>query len=183
MKNTRQQITRLVQSPLSACSLMLGSALAQAQPGTGSITFSPLSAQSVPTLGSAMLIMLSLLLAFIAFVALRKHRNGTIAPVVAGALVLAAVASGGSGITLLHKAHAGMGVVISNPAGETRTIFGGQYNSYYNDSGTTLRIGPVSLPEGDCPSYALEGPGACALGGELADQETCSVDCRDDEEA
>ncbi len=178
MKNIRQQLSRLSQSPLSACSLVFGCTMAHAQPGTGSITFSPLSAQSVPTLGSAMLILLSLLLAFIAFVALRNHRNGTIAPVVAGALVLAAVASGGGGISLLHEAYAGgTGVVISNPAGETRTIFGGQYNSYFNDSGTTLRIGPVSLPEGDCPTDALEGPGACGLGAELADQESCAVDC------
>ena len=93
MKNIRQQL-----SILTGSTLLFGASTASAGGGTGTITFSPaaVSATAVPMLGSTLLILLSLLLVFIAFVAFRKRQNGT-ASVIAGALVLAALASAGGG--------------------------------------------------------------------------------------
>ncbi len=178
MKKIRLQLSVFTQSIVSGSALLLGAGVAQAGPG-GSITFSPLSAEAVPVLGSSMLLLLALLLAFIAFVSFRKRQNGVV-PVIAGALALASLASAGGGVNLLHKAYAGNvgGMVISSPAGETKVINGGTFNSYFNDSGVPLKIGPVTLPPGDCPSEALGFSGACVDGSNLADGEQCEVDCR-----
>lgn len=178
MRNNRQYISTLTKSIISGSALLLGAATAQAGPG-GSVTFSPLSAESIPVLGSTMLLLLALLLAFIAFVSFRKRENGVV-PVITGALALASLVSAGGGVNLLHKAYAGdvMGLVISSPAGETKVINGGAYNSYFNDSGVALKIGPVILPPGDCPSGALGLMGACVDGSNLADGDQCEIDCR-----
>lgn len=177
MKNIQQQQKSIrALAILAGSTLMLGAAAVQAQSGT--ITFAPFSAAKVPLLGSTMLILLAMLLAFIALVSLRKQQKG-IAPVIAGALVLASLASAGGGVSLLHKAHAGtIGTVIVNPAGETFTLVDNGYNSYTNNSGVSLKVGPVTLPPpGDCPTDALDAPGACAIGMELVDGAQCEVDC------
>ena len=102
MKNIRQPL-----SILTGSALLFGASTVSAGGSAGSITFSPaaVSATAVPMLGSTLLILLSLLLVFIAFVAFRKRQNGT-ASVIAGALVLAALASAGGGASLFHKAYA-----------------------------------------------------------------------------
>ena len=91
-------------------------------------------------LGSTLLILLSLLLVFIAFVAFRKRQNGT-ASVIAGALVLAALASAGGGASLFHKAYAQDRLTISDPTGEEKRISGDTQNIYTNASGVPMTIG------------------------------------------
>lgn len=179
MQESGRQGFGFIKSIFTGGVFLLGAAAAQAGPGTGSITFSPAAAtaaESIPVLGSTMLILLAVLLAFIAFISLRKQKGG-IAPVVAGALVLASLASAGGGVRLLNSAHAGAGTVITNPEGQTLPIFGASFNSYYNDSGVDLRVGPLSLPEGGCPLDVLELPGACNIGDVLGDGASCSIDC------
>lgn len=177
MKNITRHIFILTRSLVAGSALAFGSVGSQAGTTTvGSITFSPLAAESIPALGSTMLVMLSLLLAFIAFVSFRRRQNGTL-PLLAGALALASLVSANGGVSLLQKAYAaGMSVIIVNPAGETKTIAGGIPNFYLNNSGTPLRVGPVTLPSG-CPSEALEQPDACSVGSVLAVDDQCGINC------
>ncbi|MFT6289279.1 MAG: hypothetical protein ACJA09_004047, partial [Alcanivorax sp.] len=87
VRKIQQRLLILIQSILTGSVLLLGAAIAQAGvPGSGSITFGPLptAAVAVPILGSTMLILLALLLAFTAFISFRKRQNGVI-PVIAGA--------------------------------------------------------------------------------------------------
>jgi hypothetical protein len=182
VRKIQQRLLILIQSILTGSVLLLGAAIAQAgPPGSGSITFGPLSAAAVavPILGSTMLILLALLLAFTAFISFRKRQNGVI-PVIAGALALASLASAGGGVSLMHNAHAGGFVGISDAAGETQVINGNALNIYLNESGVPLSIGPVTLPPlGSCPPNALELLDACVDGSQLADGARCDVDCRD----
>jgi hypothetical protein len=183
VRKIQQRLLILIQSILTGSVLLLGAAIAQAGvPGSGSITFGPLptAAVAVPILGSTMLILLALLLAFTAFISFRKRQNGVI-PVIAGALALASLASAGGGVSLMHNAYAGafVGIEISDPAGETQVINGNDLNIYMNESGVGLSIGPVTLPPlGSCPPNALELLDACVDGSQLADGAECNVDCR-----
>jgi hypothetical protein len=177
MKNITRHIFVITRSLVAGSTLALFAVGAQAgTPANGSITFSPLAAESIPALGSTMLVMLSMLLAFIAFVSFRRRQNGTL-PLLAGALALASLVSAGGGVSLLQKAYAaGMSVIIVNPAGETKAIVSGINNTYLNNSGTPLRVGPVSLPSG-CPSEVLGAPGACGVGSVLAVDDQCGINC------
>ena len=179
MKNIRQPL-----SILTGSALLFGASTASAGGSAGSITFSPaaVSATAVPMLGSTLLILLSLLLVFIAFVAFRKRQNGT-ASVIAGALVLAALASAGGGASLFHKAYAQGRSTISDPTGEEKRIAGDTQNIYTNASGVPMTIGsPVFTREQDCNSVWFNLPDACDVGAELADTDHCEIDCRRDVE-
>ena len=174
MKNIRQQL-----SILTGSTLLFGASTASAGAGTGTITFSPaaVSATAVPMLGSTLLILLSLLLVFIAFVAFRKRQNGT-ASVIAGALVLAALASAGGGASLFHKAYAQDRLTISDPTGEEKRISGDTQNIYTNASGVPMTIGSPVFAGAACNSVWFNLPDACDVGAELADTDHCEIDCR-----
>ena len=128
-------------------------------------------------LGSTLLILLSLLLVFIAFVAFRKRQNGT-ASVIAGALVLAALASAGGGASLFHKAYAQDRLTISDPTGEEKRISGDTQNIYTNASGVPMTIGSPVFTGAACNSVWFNLPDACDVGAELADTDHCEIDCR-----
>ena len=174
MKNIRQQL-----SILTGSTLLFGASTASAGGGTGTITFSPaaVSATAVPMLGSTLLLLLSLLLVFIAFVAFRKRQNGT-ASVIAGALVLAALASAGGGASLFHKAYAQDRLTISDPTGEEKRISGDTQNIYTNASGVPMTIGSPVFTGAACNSVWFNLPDACDVGAELADTDHCEIDCR-----
>ena len=168
MKNIRQQL-----SILTASALSFGASIAQAGGSNGSITFSPsaVSATAVPMLGGTLLILLSLLLVFIAFVAVRKRQNG-VASVIAGALALASLASAGGGASLFHKAYAGIpGGVITDGAGDTFLIDWTTDNTYQNASGVPMTVGPVEL--NSCNAVL----NSCDDGAELADGTSCQINC------
>ena len=174
MKNIRQPL-----SILTGSALLFGASTASAGGSAGSITFSPaaVSATAVPMLGSTLLILLSLLLVFIAFVAFRKRQNGT-ASVIAGALVLAALASAGGGASLSHKAYAQGRSTISDPTGEEKNISGVTLNIYTNASGVPMTIGSPVFTGAACNSVWFNLPDACDVGAELADTDHCEIDCR-----
>lgn len=173
MRNIRQQLCILTGSVL-----LFGTSIAQAGQSIGTITFSPaaVSATAVPMLGSTLLILLSLLLVFIAFVAFRKRQNG-VASVIAGALVLAAVASAGGGATLFHKAYAASADRITDPAGEELQVAKEQLNIYTNESGVPMTIGAPFFTSTGCNTGWDELDGACVVGSALADGAHCQIDC------
>jgi len=170
------------QLPILTCSaLLFGASTAQAgNSNTGIMTFSPsaVSATAVPMLGSTLLILLSLLLVFIAFVAFRKRQNGA-ASVIAGALVLAALATAGGGATLFHKAYAQAqaNLFISNPAGQELNIKPSVLNIYTNASGVPMTIEAPFFTSTECKTTWAEESGACVVGAELADGAECQIDC------
>lgn len=145
----------------------------------GSITFSP-DAESIPALGGTMLVLLSLLLAFIAFLSLRRKRaGGGTASLLVVALVAGSLVSAVGGITLVRESHADIPATpIVDPNGETLPIQPDTSNPFVNNSGVPMNVTRISLPSSGCPAETATGfPGACALGATLAPGETCEVDC------
>jgi hypothetical protein len=147
---------------------------------SGSITFAPLSATSVPTLGGAMLILLAL---FLTFIALRTMRTGSgrgnLSSLLVAALAAATLVSAVGGVSLLRSANAVIGGnIITQPAGQSFPVLPGS-NSYTNQSGVLQQVTALTLPTGsDCNRTPSEAD--CTLGGQLPDSETCNVNVDDD---
>lgn len=156
-------------------------AVAQEVAAQGSITFtpfSPLAAVPVPALGGTGLLLLALLLAFIAWRYRRSVPGGSLWSVV---LLAGAVLSAGSGVGLIGSASAISGIPITDPNNpSTYELADGSVNVFINSSGIGQRVSDLTLP-GSCPSASVPVEGvdvACNLNAELADGNSCSVDCR-----
>lgn len=153
----------------------------------GTITFEPLNASSIPTLGGTMMILLAALLAFIAFRSQRAGSGrGSAGMLLVGALAAGSLVSGLGGFNLLRDAVAGGGNTISNPSGETLQIFQ-TLNRYNNDSGVTQRVVDIDFNEegeeicnGAEPTAeaAVNGDPECEENTQLAQGEACEIDCR-----
>jgi hypothetical protein len=152
----------------------------------GSITFAPLSTTSVPTLGGAMLVLLAM---FLGFIALRTMRAGS-GPGRLSSLLIAAFAAGTlvsavGGVSLLRSANAVIGGnIITLPGGQTFPVIDGQLNTYENSSGVLQQVTELKLPQGcghTTPSAestaTTASPTECVLGGQLANTQTCGLDC------
>jgi len=175
MINIRQAMAMITGS-----ALWYGASAAQAGASTGTITFSPVAAAvatPVPMLGSTLLILLSLLLVFIAFVVFRRRQNG-VASVIVGALALAALASAGGGVSVFHSAYAQATIDLTNAAGETRLINSNTLNYYVNGSGVPLVPESPVFTANDCNNNWAELNNACVVGSALADGAQCEIDCR-----
>ena len=176
MINIRQAMAMITGS-----ALLYGASAAQAGGSTGTITFSPVAAAvatPVPILGSTLLVLLSLLLVFIAFVVFRRRQNG-VASVIVGALALAALASAGGGVSVFHSAYAQQTRTLTNSAGETIDIYPAILNYYVNGSGVPLvPESPVFNFADDCENNWAQLPNACVVGSALADGAQCEIDCR-----
>jgi len=160
--------------------LLSGPALAGAGTG-GSITFQP-DAAPIPVLGGAMLLLMGLMLAFIAFVTLRRHRGG--ATWFLGALATGALLSGMGGVKLISDASAGIpgAFLITNPGGQSFPLVDDQFHIFHNDSGTTQRVLNISLPSPLCggggdPAFP-DPPESCTEGQRLGSGDSCEVDLR-----
>lgn len=143
---------------------------------TGSISFVPAAADgasAVPTLGGAMLILLAMLLAFIAFNSLRQQRAKVM---LAMALAGGSLVSAMGGVTLIERANAGGSnlVTISNAQGQNFPIQPLVLNSYSNNAGIPMRVQNVTLPPG-CPNGPT--PNICTVGLELAQGDECRISC------
>ena len=174
MINIRQAMAMITGS-----ALLYGASAAQAGGSTGTITFSPVAAAvatPVPILGSTLLMLLSLLLVFIAFVVFRRRQNG-VASVIVGALGLAALASAGGGVSVFHKAYAAT-YDITDSAGQEMSIMAADLNIYTNDSGVPLIPESPVFTANDCNSNWAELNNACVVGSALADGAQCEIDCR-----
>lgn len=174
MINIRQAL-----SMITGSTLLYGASLAQAGLSTGTITFSPVAAAvatPVPMLGSTLLILLSLLLVFIAFVVSRRRQNG-VASVIVGALSLAALASAGGGVSVFHSAYAVGTYRLTDSAGETAEISANDLNYFVNESGVPLVPESPVFTANDCNSNWAQLPNACVVGSALADDAQCEIDC------
>lgn len=142
-------------------------------PTSGSITFSPVGAAiSVPALGTAVLILLAILLAFIAVLTLKKNGSGTL-PSVALLLALGSLASAG-GIQWMERASAAGGAFsIVNQGGQTFSVSSG-FTSFANNAGVPMRATALMLPN-SCPSPT--GAPLCTVGLQLQQGESCEIQC------
>ena len=176
MINIRQAMAMITGS-----ALLYGASAAQAGGSTGTITFSPVAAAvatPVPILGSTLLVLLSLLLVFIAFVVFRRRQNG-VASVIVGALALAALASAGGGVSVFHSAYAQTGTTtLTNSAGQTKSIDSNVLNIYVNGSGVPLVPESPVFTGNDCKNNWAELNNACVVGSALADGAQCEINCR-----
>jgi len=143
----------------------------------GSITFSPTSAAAIPTLGSALLVLLAGLLALIALKSYRHTRGMT--PTIAGMLTIAALASTGGGINLLREVQAGIPATpVTESGGQTLTLDAAP-NIFRNDAGTTLGVSNIEIL-GECSVASNEfAEPDCTEGLVLEDGDLCAitVDC------
>ena len=142
----------------------------------GSITFSPLGATSVPTLGTAALTLMALLIGFIAWVSMRKNGPGMVSSIT---LALAfVVGSGAGGLQWLQSAEAVLPAselehLINNPKGQTLGVLPGSTNKYINK--TNIPMQPTAINHGSC-SF-VSSPDSCALNSQLAPNEFCVLLC------
>jgi hypothetical protein len=159
----------------------------------GTITFEPLNASSIPTLGGTMMILLAALLAFIAFRSVRASGGrGSAGVLLVGALAAGSLASGVGGFNLLRDAIASGATGIITPTGPfTFDIQPFQFNQYTNESGGTLRIVEIVPPKGEGTCPALEAPVSiselnaaampvgveCEVDNQLANTMLCFIDC------
>lgn len=95
-----------VASLVGGVSLLPAQALAGG--GVGTITFTEMpgsGAQAIPTLGGAMLVILSILLAFVALRVLHRRSGGHASPMLVAGLLGGALVAGGGGGKLISDAH------------------------------------------------------------------------------
>jgi hypothetical protein len=154
----------------------------------GTITFEPIGASSIPTLGGTMLILLAVLLGFVAIRQMRSGGGrGSAGMLLVGALVAGTLASGLGGFGLLRHAVAGGGSnTITDPGGATFPINEG-LNVYTNNSGVTQRVADIDFTQlgeeicnGAVPvaELAPNGSPECQEDAQLAQGATCEIDCQ-----
>lgn len=186
-------------SILAVAGLVLMPGMAQAGVGGGTITFEPLGATAIPTLGGVMLVILSLLLALVGVLILRRNRRaggGTAVSLAAGALVAGSLASGAGGVKLVQYAQAQVpcppDCEVSDPQGGTFNVLDNANNSYRNTSGVTLRVSELTL-HGGCafegfdpptppflePANEIQQDPICEEDGQVSDGEACVILCQD----
>jgi hypothetical protein len=138
----------------------LSSVVLAGGPPVGSITYSGLN--SVPMLGGAGLVVLSALLALVSVKFLKNRENGGQFLVLA--LIVGAMASGGSGIKLISDAYAGPAseIVLGNSSGGTVNIPNQGLHAVRNNSGVTQKINQINTIPG---CFVASGPIRAAANG------------------
>ena len=143
----------------------------------GTLVYAPVApataASSVPSLTGSMLIVMSLLLAAVAYRMFRQGgSNGSkfLLLLLGGGILV----SGASGVKLISDAYAAVSHSLGNPAGGVEPISSGDNNIYTNTSGVDLRIQSVTPPAG-CPNPVSAS--RCDAGDVLLNTEQCSVEC------
>ncbi|MEQ9462159.1 MAG: midcut-by-XrtH protein [Haliea sp.] len=131
---------------LGLAALVTGSGAWAGTPSGGSITYGPLSAAAVPTMGGFALILLAVLM-LLAVARLLRDRQLNGSQFMLAALVTGAIASGASGIRLVSEAYADRlpnPVSLDNPAGGTR-LLGPDLNCVTNSTGIAQQILDIQL--------------------------------------
>ncbi len=148
----------------------------------GGITFAPVGAggplgeaAAVPTLGTAALILLALLLGFIAWVSLRKNGPGTMASIT---LALAfAVGSSAGGLHWIQSIEAVIpesNLQITEASGQTLDIYNFTKNTYTNVTGSPMQ--PTAIAYNSCGSSTAEKK--CTINTPVAPNEFCELLCQ-----
>ncbi len=144
------------------------------------VVFAPASIGGIPTLSGGMLLILSLLLAAVAFRIVKQHQSGT--SMLLGIIGVTALMSGAGGVKLLSDAQAG---IIPTPlVGGSVTVDPASFfnNFFINSTGVAQTINSVSSGDGSCPDVNLDiglssGFPHCSVGLTLADGDICYVRC------
>ena len=139
----------------------------------------PGTATAVPTISGMAFILLALALGFVAVRALRAGGRLSSWALAAG---LAALASSGVGVDLIHHAHAinAIGPVqteLDQPGGGTAPIDETACNVFTNTSGVDQQVVSVDV---SCTRVSEINP--CNAGVGLAQDEACAVNCATDVE-
>lgn len=145
--------------------------------GGGTIGHSPLGAP-VPGLGGVGLIALALLLAVVAVRFLRTNPSGA-NPLLVGAMMVTALAVGGSGIKLVNDAYAAPPQLeMSEATGGEIRINGEGLWEIVNATGSVQQITDIDLDEGCYISEFNGGSslGDCEVGLNLEDEDSCYID-------
>ena len=141
------------------------------------LTYGPLTTTGIPTLSGTMLLLLSLLLAFVGYRMLTLKTNDATKMMVVATIGIGAITSGLGGVKLINDAYASaLEVVLTDPNGGTVDLTGFNFNNILNATGVEVEIINVA-PEGNCPSYPTGNEGECVSGLILADNGRCDIDC------
>ncbi len=163
---------RLEHALLGLAALVAGNAASAGVPG--SITYGPLSATAVPTLGGFALILLAVLMLLVVARLLRDRQlNGT--QFMLAALVTGAIASGASGIKLVSEAYADWvpnAIALDNPAGGTLAL-GPDLNCVTNSTGVAQQILDIQL------AGLIANNGGAPVNGGMMNGGAVSYDCPD----
>ncbi len=195
-----------VASLVGGVSLLPAQALAGG--GVGTITFTEMpgsGAQAIPTLGGAMLVILSILLAFVALRVLHRRSGGHASPMLVAGLLGGALVAGGGGGKLISDAHSLMGpepepsynidenrvseAVLASPEGSYKFLLGaivddeGSLFQYENDLQVPVRA-ELDLEDAmscDLVDLQPDYPAPCEDGKILESGEKClaSLFCGD----
>jgi len=140
------------------------------------ITFSSADspASSIPTLGTSMLILLSVILGLIAAYMIRKHPGSGLTPVIT--LLLAGAVFSSTGGIISHAVAQQIPEntqVITNPSGGTFSLELG-INRFQNNSGAPLRVIKIDHTGNSCVDIE---PDQCKEGSTLVKGASCEVLC------
>ena len=155
---------------VSALSLMLAASHAMAALVGGTISYTPF-VQAIPTLSQSMLVVLSLVLAMLAYRGLRNRSRGkTLSMLLAfGVLALAEV----SGTDLIQDAQAILLGFISSSGGVISIPSSGELQ-IQNTSGVAIQIAAATLTAG-YTDFATAGTPHCAVGLVVENGNSCYV--------
>ncbi|MCF6264199.1 MAG: midcut-by-XrtH protein [Xanthomonadales bacterium] len=132
----------------------------------------------IPTLGGATLVILGLLLAVVAFRAIKTNGH----QLMSIGLVALAITASYSGVELVSEAKAlDVTFPLNNPAGGSVVYSASNYNIFNNTTTIMLQVLSVTPEPSFCDTYPTgntfpEGP-ECAAGLGLAAGESCVIDC------
>jgi len=140
--------------------------------GGGTIVYGP-PAESIPALSDAMLVVLGMLLAVVAFRVLRNYPGGR--PLASIVALSIAGLSGISGTNVIQEAYAFIGYSMTDPNGGSIYInyFGGEV-PVDNTTGRAQQIKSITS-DTSCAVVAPASSPACAPGGVVPNGNTCWV--------
>ena len=150
---------------------MMASTASHAQVPDGTITYGP-PAHSIPVLSDLMLVVLGILLAVMAYRALRAHPGGR--PLAAIAAVGILGLSMMPGVKFVEKAYAAIVAEMTNPSGGVVSVPTGVELPVLNATGVTQQIKAVTPPPGGI-SAPTTGTPTCKPGLTIKPNDPCYV--------
>ena len=159
--------------------------------GSGEIVFAPIGAQAVPALGGTMLVILSILLAFIAFRVMRaKRAEGQVSAMAVSGMAIGVLAAAGAGGKLVSEAYSGVSAQ-QNVTG-LEQLENGNYRfdltsfaivsgdiTFTNDADSPVKVEALSWEPVDDQSVLKTGDEYCSEGDILQVGEECNVGAED----
>ena len=154
-----------------AAAMMVSTAAHAGTPNGGTITYGP-PAHSIPVLSDLMLVVLGILLAVMAYRALRAHPGGR--PLTAIAAVGILGLSMMPGVKFVEKAYGVFVAEMTNPSGGVVSVPTGVELPVRNATGVTQQIKAVTPPPGGI-SAPTTGTPTCTPGLTIKSNDPCYV--------